>query len=176
MNAKFTYALVLTVASAIFSLILFLTGFQTERLAVGRHLVWVMSAVHFAVLWLGIKAGREAAPDRSLSYGAGVGAGVLISLYSGLMSAVCVYIHFKFINPDFSDYQMELIRQKWTASGMSAAQMENAETMARKFLGPGISAAFTPIISVFFGTIYSLIIAAILKRPAAAQGEPPVVV
>jgi hypothetical protein len=123
MSTKFTYALVLTIASAIFNLLMYFTGFQTEKLAVGQHLVWLMLIVHAIVLWLAITAIREESPDKSLGYGQGVGAGTLISLYSGLMSAVYTFIHFKFINPNFFDYQMELVRQQWAQKGMSDAQM-----------------------------------------------------
>jgi hypothetical protein len=43
----------------------------------------------------------------------------------------------------------------------------------RKFTGPVSSAIFTVIITVCFGLILSLIIAAILKRPKAAGAVPP---
>jgi Protein of unknown function (DUF4199) len=172
MSTKFTYALVLTVIGALFSLLLYFTGFQTEKLAVGQHLTWLMVIAHAAVLWFGIKAVREESPDKSLSYGQGVGAGTLISLYSGLMSAVYTFIHFKFINPNFFDYQMELVRQKWVQAGMSDTQMEQAESITRKFMGPGVSTCFALVATVIFGLILSLIIAAILKRPKPANAVP----
>ena len=123
---------------------------------------------------MGIRAVREESADKSLSYGQGVGAGVLISLYSGLMSGVYSYIHFKFVNPDFFSYQMEMIRAKWTAAGMNSTQIEQAEAMTGKFMGPVITAIATPFMAVFFGLILSLIIAAFLKRPAPAAVPPPV--
>jgi hypothetical protein len=101
-----------------------------------------------------------------MSYGKGVGTGVLISLYSGLMSGVYTFIHFKFVNTEFVDYNMELIRAKWAQAGMGADQMEKAEGFTRMFMGPVSMAIISPIFAVFFGLIVSLIIAAILKRPA----------
>jgi hypothetical protein len=173
MGTKFTYALYLTVASAVFSLLLFFLGFQTEKLAVGQYLQWFGFVIMFAFLWLGIKAVREESPDKSLSYGQGVGAGTLISLFSGLMSAVYGYIHFKFINPSFLDYQMELLKTKWAEKGLSDAQIEQLETVSRKFSGPGMTAFFTPFAVVIVGLIMALIIAAFLKRSAAPTTEPP---
>jgi hypothetical protein len=172
MGTKFTYALILTIIGAVFNLLLYFTGFQTEKLAVGQHLGWLLFAVMVVVLVLGIKATREEAPDKSISYGKAVGTGVLISLFSGLMSGAYSFVHFKFVNTNFADYQMELIRAKWEQAGMGAAQMEQAEGFTRAMMGPVAQAVMTPIMSVIFGTIISLIAAAFLKRPAPSTPPP----
>jgi Protein of unknown function (DUF4199) len=174
MSTKFTYALVLAIIGAIFSLLMYFTGFQTEKLVTGERLGMLMLVVHAAVLWFGLKAVREESPDKSLSYGQGVGAGVLISLYAGLMSAVYSFIHYMFINTSYVDYKMEEIRQKWVQAGMPDARMEQAEAFTRKFLmGPVPFAIIALFLSVVFGLILSLIIAAILKRPKPAGAIPP---
>ena len=172
MNTKLTYAVILTVAQAVFSLLMFLLGFQTDKMAAGQNLQWLGLIISIVVLWLGIKAVREESPDKSLSYGQGVGAGTLISLYSGLLSAVYTYIHFRFINTNFFEYQQEFMRSKWAEKGMSEAQMEAAGNMMKKFSGPGITSIMVPIMAVIMGLILSLIIAAILKRAPAADASP----
>ncbi|HEY8993616.1 MAG TPA: DUF4199 domain-containing protein [Lacunisphaera sp.] len=169
MGTKFTYALILTIAGAGLNLLLYFTGYQTEKLATGQYFQWLVFVIMIAVLFFGIKAVREESPGRYMSYGKGVGSGVLISLFSGLMSAVYNFIHFKFVNTEFADYQMELIRAKWEQAGMSATQMEQAEGMTRMMLGPVVQAIFTPVMAVIFGLIISLVIAAILKRPAPPE-------
>lgn len=169
MSTKFIYALTLTVCGALLNLLLYFTGFQTEKLATGQYLNWLGFVIMFAVLWLGIKAVREEAPEKGLSYGRGVGTGTLISLYSGLMSSVYSFIHFKFVNPEFADYQLALIRPNWEAAGIGDAQMEQMEKMTRTMMSPVAQAIMTPIFVVLFGLILSLIIAAILKRPAPDQ-------
>lgn len=171
MGTKFTYALVLTIAGAALNLLLYFTGYQTEKLAVGQHLNWLGFLIMVVVLVLGIKAVREEAPDKALSFGQGVGTGVQISLMSGLMSAVYNFIHFKFINTEFVDYQMELVRGKWEQAGMSAAQMEKAEGIARAMMGPVSQAIWTPLMALIIGTIVSLVAAAFLKRQPAVP--PP---
>ena len=168
MNAKFAYALIITIVQAVFNLVMYFTGYQTEKLASGQYLNWIALPITFILLWLGINAVREEAADKSISYGQGVGAGTLISLYSGLMSGVYNYIHFKFVAPEFFDSQMALIRTKWTQAGMSSTQMEQAEHFARMMMGPVVRAVSTPIMAVIFGLVLSLIIAAFLKRPAPA--------
>jgi hypothetical protein len=164
MGTKFIYALTLTICGAVFNLLLYFSGLQTEKLATGQYFQWVGLVMMFVVLWLGIKAVREESPQQAMSYGKGVGTGVLISLYSGLMSSVYTYIHFKFVNTNFADYQMEFIRAKWVEKGMSEGQMEKAEQFTRMLMGPVVQAIMTPIFVVIFGLICSLIIVAILKR------------
>ena len=172
MNTKFTYALIITIAQAMFSLLLYFTGYQTEKLAVGQYLNWIAFPITITLLWMGIKAVREESADKSLSYGQGVGAGVLISLYSGLMGGLYNFIHFKYVAPEFFDYQMEMIRSKWTQAGMSGTQIEQAEAITSKFMGPIATAIITPIMGVIIGLLISLILAAILKRPAPAEAAP----
>ena len=169
MSTKFIYALTLTICGALLNLLLYFTGFQTEKLATGQYFQLLGFVMMFAILWLGIKAVRDEAPEKGMSYGRGVGTGTLISLYSGLMSSVYSFIHFKFVNPEFADYQLALIRPKWEAAGMGEAQMEQAEKMTRAMMGPVAQAILTPIMVVLFGLVLSLIIAAILKRPAPDQ-------
>jgi hypothetical protein len=169
MGTKFTYALILTLAGAGLNLLLYFTGYQTEKLATGQYIQWLGFVVMFVVLWLGIKAVREESPGQYLSYGRAVGAGTLISLFSGLMSAVYNYIHFKFVNTEFADYQMEIVRAKWEQAGMGPDQIEKAEGMARAMMGPVSTAIFTPIMVLIVGLIFSLIIAAFLKRPAPPE-------
>ena len=171
MGTKFTYALILTIASAVFNLLLYFTGFQTEKLAVGQNLQWLGLVITIVVLSLGIKAVREDSPGKYMGYGKAVGTGVLISLFSGLMSSVYTFIHFKFVNTEFADYQMQIVHAQWEAKGMSADQMEKAEGFARAFMGPVAMSIMTPIFAVIGGLIISLILAIFLKRPAPEGTE-----
>jgi len=169
MSTKFFYALVLTLATVVFQLLLFFSGFQTEKLATGQYLQWLGLVIMAVVLWLGIKAACDEKPDRPMTYGQRVGTGVLISLYSGLMGAVYTFIHFTFINTGFADYTIALTREKWAAKGLTQAQMEGAEAITRKMLQPGVQAILGVFFAVLIGLILSLIIAALVKpKPQAA--------
>lgn len=173
MGTKFTYALVLTVSGAVFSLLMFFLGFQTEKIATGQYLNWLMFPLSFVVLWLGIKAVREERPHQAISYGAAVGAGTVISLMSSAMSAVYTFVHMKFINTSGADYQLALMREKWAAANIPDAQIEKMEAMTRSFMTPGFASIMALIMGVVFGLILSLIIAAFLKRAAPEGAEPP---
>lgn len=173
MGTKFTYALILTLVGAVFRLLMFFTGFETEKLATGQYFNWLMLPVIFVLYWMALKAVRDERPHQAMSYGQGVGAGVVISLMSSVMSAIYTYIHLKFINVNFADYQLEVLRAKWAEAGMGDAQMEQAESMTRMMMGPGMSAGMAIVGGVIFGLIISLIVAAFVKRAAPATAEGP---
>ena len=174
MNTKLFYALILTVCAVVLQLLLFFTGYQTEKLATGQYFQWLGVVIMAIVLWLGIKAVRDEKPERTMTYGQRVGAGTLISLYYGLMSAVYTFVHFTFINTSFAEYTIAITREKWTAAGLTQAQMDAAESITRKMLQPGVQAILGVVIAVVIGVILSLIISALLKgkTPAAPEGAP----
>jgi len=166
MGTKFTYAVILTISGAVMRLLMYFTGYETEKLAVGQHAGWLGLIIMIVVLFLGIRAIREESPGKYLSYGNGLGSGVLISLFAGLMSGVYNFIHLKFVNTQFVDYQLELIKLQWEKAGMSSAQMEQAEGVTRMMMGPIAQGIMTVVMTVIIGLVASLILAAILKRPA----------
>jgi len=174
MSTKFFYAVVLALATIVLQLLLYFSGFQTEKLATGQYLQWLGVVIMAVVLYLGIKAVRDEKPDRAMTYGQRVGTGVLISLYAALMGAVYGFIHFTFINTGFADYTIALTREKWAARGLTQAQMEGAEAITRKMLQPGVQAILGVIFGVLIGLILSLIIAALVKEKARpATGTAP---
>lgn len=173
MGTKYTYALILAIVGAAFRLLMYFTGFETEKLATGQHINWLMLPIVFVIYWMALKAVREERPHQAMSYGQGVGAGVVISLISSVISAAYTYVHLKFINVNFADYQMALVREQWIEAGLSDAAMEQAESFTRMMMGPGISAGVAIIAGVFFGLIISLIVAAFVKRAAPVTAEGP---
>jgi uncharacterized protein YacL len=177
MNTTFFYGLMLAVSNIVLTLVFFFLGYQTDKMLQGRWIVSLLPlAVTIIVMWLGIKATREEAKDRSLSYGKGVGTGVLIALYAGLIGAIYTYIHFTFINPNFADYAIDMARQQWIARGMSDSQMEAAEKFTHLLYKPAVLAVVGAIFSPLFGLVVSLILSAFLKRQpeAIAEVTPPV--
>jgi hypothetical protein len=177
MNTTFFYGLMLAVSNIVLTLVFFFLGYQTDKMAQGR---WITSllplVVAVIVMWLGIKAAREEAKDKSLSYGKGVSTGFLISLYSSLIGSVYGFIHFKFINPNFVDYSIDAAREKWTQAGLSDAQMETAEKGTRLFMSPVMLTIIGFLASVAIGLLIALILSAFLKRKpeAIAEATPPV--
>ena len=177
MKTYLTYGVINAIAAALFSLVLYLTGFQTEKVATGQYLGYVGIVIFFVVLFLGMREAREAKPDKAITYGGALGAAVMIALFSGLFGAVYTYIHFTFVNPDYPQYLADLTRQKLEAKGLPEAQIDAAIKMSSLFMKPAMMAIFGIIGSVLMGTIGGLILAIFVKRePAPLTDEPPVAV
>jgi preprotein translocase subunit YajC len=178
MNTKVFFGLILALANIVLSLVGFFLGFQTDKIAQGQWYNLLPLVVFIVILWFGIRAVREEAKDKSLTYGKGVGAGFLISLYGGLIGSIYSFVHFTFINPNFADYQVDFVREKWVQKGLSDAQMEAVEKFTRVFLSPALMSITGLFMTLLLGVVVALILAAILKRApvvVADQPEPPTV-
>lgn len=167
MNTTLFYGVVLALTNIVLSLISFFLGFQTEKINQGQWFGLLNLVAAIVVLWLGLRAVREDATDKSLSYGKGVLTGFLISLYSGAIGMVYTFVHLHFINPNYVDYLIDASRQKWIEAGLDDAKMAAAEKFMRFIMSPPIMSVSGFIMALFSGVIIALILAAILKRPAA---------
>lgn len=92
-------------------------------------------------------------------------AGVTLALVSAVMVSVCYFIYCNYINyagfREFMDKQMDIQTQKLIDNGTYNLKMESMF----KFFGTVESATFfSGVNTLFFGTIYSLIIALVLKN------------
>lgn len=172
MNTAFFYGLVLALANIVLSLVSYFLGFQTDRIAQEPWIGLLGFVVMVAILWFGIRAMREEAKDGSLSYGRGVGGGTLVSLYSGLIGMVYTFIHFTFINPSYIDYRIDATRPKWIKLGLNDAQMETSEKALRFIYAPVPLSILSLLITIFFGVVIALVVAAFLKRAPAATPPP----
>jgi uncharacterized membrane protein YeaQ/YmgE (transglycosylase-associated protein family) len=175
MNTTFSYGLILAVTNIVLTLVGFFLGFQTDKMAEGTWFGWLTFVAAIVVTWLGIKAVREEAKDKALSYGKGVGSGVLINLYAGVIGSIYGVIHFTYINPSFRDYMMNTMRQKWAEAGVSDAQMETMEKGFRFMMSPVMASISGLIMTVLFGLVVALVVSAFLKRAPqpAFEVEPP---
>jgi Protein of unknown function (DUF4199) len=164
MKATLSHGLILAAGLIVLTLVGFFLGFQTDKIAEGRWFGLLTFALIIVVTWLGIKAVRGEAKDNSLSYGKGVGSGVLINLYGGVVSSIYSFFHLTFINPSFADYTINATRQQWAEKGLSDAQMDAAEKFMRMILSPIIASISGFIMTVIVGLVVALVASAFLKR------------
>ncbi len=171
MSTTLTYGLILALVNICLSLIGYFLGYQSDKMAEGQWFNYLVYLSILIVLCLGIRATREEAPDKSLSYGRGVGSGVMISLFAGIIAAVYGFIHFKFINPGFTDYLIEYVRSVQAAKGVPDSQLDQMEKGMRFMYGPVMLTVITPFFYVFIGLVVSLIASIFLKRNAPGDGK-----
>jgi hypothetical protein len=172
MSTTLLYALIMAIGQIVLTLIGFFLGYQTDKINQGTWFGFVPLVYAIVIYWLAIKAVREEDAGKYLTYGKGVGTGVMIAVYSGLIGSIYAYVHFTFVNPNFIDYLIEASRVKWVAVNMSDAQMEGAEKGMRMFTKPIIQSVFGFVATIVMGLIISLIMAAILKRNPPDEDAP----
>lgn len=176
MSTKTTYGLVIAFIGIALTLIGYMLGLQTDKAgtALASIFGWIGTIVSFFVLWLGVRAVRDEKTDQCLTFGQWFGAGVIIMLIAAAVGAVYTFVHFTFINPDFADHMMANVEQKWAEAGMNDRQMEAAGKITRMFFHPGALAVMGFLGQMFFGVVFSLIVAAIVKRnPVTTVVVPP---
>jgi hypothetical protein len=165
------YALIMAIGQIVLTLVGFFLGYQTDKINQGSWFGLVSLIYAIAVYWMGLRAIREEDAGKYLTYGKGVSTGFMIALYSGLIGSIYAYIHFTFVNPNFSDYLIEASRAKWVAAGMSDSQMDTTEKGMRLFTKPAIQAVVGFLMTIVIGVIISLITAAFLKRNPPEDGK-----
>ncbi|MCX6945407.1 MAG: DUF4199 domain-containing protein [Opitutales bacterium] len=176
MKTYVTYGFFMALGGMLLTLALFFLGFHSDAAKLASS-QWIGSiggiAISIAVLTLGIKAcGAEVPATEEFSYGRALGAGVMIALFGALFGVVTNYLYFQVINPGLTDLIVQAQLDKMEAKGLSGTQLEQAEKGIRMFMKPVFSAITSFIAGLFFGTVLSLIAAALLKRKATEAAAP----
>src|SRR5690606_3741299 len=111
-------------------------------------------------IFLAVKDHRDRELGGYITYGRGLGAGVLTALFAGLLLSIFIYLFYGVIDPGAMDELKRIQEEQMYKNGMSDEQIE----MSLKFVSPGFMAGMALPMVTFMGFIFSLIIAAFLKR------------
>ena len=121
-----------------------------------------------AVMVVGIILAQREFKQRNegfISYGQGLGIGLVISAVIGVLSAIFTYIYTAFVDPEILTRVMEKARADMEAKGnLSDAQIDQAMAMSAKFTSGPILWVIIIVGSVIIGLIISLITSAIIKN------------
>ncbi len=177
-----TYGLVGALLAALQTLALFFLGLHGDRI----HLLndWKISVpiavlgfvISVAVVILGIRAWREAAPGKAMSYGRGVGGGCLVGLWQGLGMAVFTLLYGYGINPGLKATMVANAMAEMQKKNVPAEAYPMAEKMMNITMSPAVQAFGGFVWLVGLALVVSLIAAAVLKRAAVEPvAVPPAV-
>ena len=130
---------------------------------------WIIGVLSFALTTALIVFGLKKIKENNGGYlklGEALKTGLGIALISGIIYTIYLLIFTSYIEPDFyanmAKVQEATILEKYP--NMSDEQLEASKEMAAKFMGPGVTAAFTLAGSLFFGFIISLVAGLIMKK------------
>lgn len=167
-----TYGFLITLATVIWTMTLFMLGYHSENIAMGQKLGWLGIIISVVGIALGMREYRNEVGQGVMSYGRGLGTGMLITLWSTLFSSIFNVVYFKFINPNFSEMMLQFQLAEMEAKGIPAANIDQAEGMIRMFTSAPMMTIFGTLAMVFGGFVVSLVLAAIFKAKPAGDAPP----
>ena len=154
-----TYGAIIGFALIIYTILLYIAD-----LSLSRGLGYLSYVIIIAGLYIGIKKFRENEPSEAIKYSKALGVGVLICVFLGFIGSVFTYLQFRFIDPDLVNKILEMTEEKLLDKGLSEDMIEMQSEFMMKFMSPGIMALSSFISYIFMGTVFSLILAAFLKK------------
>ncbi|TAJ12508.1 DUF4199 domain-containing protein [Marinilabiliaceae bacterium JC017] len=154
-----SYGLYLGLALVVYSLILYVSG-QTFNKSLG----YVSYIIMLLGIGWGMKHYRDNVNNGLLTYGQGMGLGVLISVFAGVISGFFSFILMKYIDPSLMEQALAMAQEEALKGGATEAQLDQMEGVMGMFSNPWVIMISAIIGSAFIGAIISLILAAIFKR------------
>ncbi len=148
------------IALIIFDLVLYVLGMKSA--SGGNPIQYLGFVIFIAFVVMSIKSYAES--NGYMSYGQGLGTGVLTSLIAGVIVAIYSYLFMTLIAPEFMEGALDAVKDQWEAQGMSDAEIEQAEGYAGMFMTPGVLTISALLMYTVLGLVISLIASAVLKR------------
>ena len=162
-KANLNNGIILGLIGVVFTLVLY---FMDQTL--NRSLGYVFMLAQVILLYFMIKSYRDNFLQGYITYGQSVGAGVVIFLYTAILSAVFTYILYKVIDPGLIDKQLAMAEEVMLKRGAPQAAIDAGLAIQKKLLVPEIMAPFSLLGSMIGGTIMSLIVSIFTRK----EGNP----
>lgn len=167
LNYSLKWGVILGIIMVIYSLLLYILD-----LSLNRALGWVAYAILLVAVFLAVKNYRDKLNGGFLSFGNAFSIGLLIFIFSGIISAIFSFIMFKYLAPELIDKITVMQEEKLLSRGIPEDMVEAQMGMAKKFMSPGMMSIMSVVSSLVGGSIISLIVAAILKKANNPFNQP----
>jgi hypothetical protein len=167
-KANLTNGLILGLLGIVYSLVMYFLDLSFNQ-AQG----WIFYVLEIVVLFYLVKSYRDNYMHGMITFGQGLGAGVVICLYYSVIMAVFVYILYTVIDAGLMDKQLAFAEEALIKRGMPQAQIDAGMSIQRKIMVPEIMAPVSIFGNMFFGLILSLIVAAFVRKEGNPLIETP---
>jgi hypothetical protein len=155
------YGVLTGLAISVWMYVEYIFGFHASQ--IGRFTGFVALLVTILGLFLGIRAYRNREKAGNINFWEVVFAGLQISLFAGLVTALFAFCYLKFINPGFAEFMVDVNRQYLLDHGASPAQIQGNAQVTRATYVPLPQALRTFGGFMAAGGLFSLILAGLLK-------------
>lgn len=151
------YGLMLCGFAIVYSLIINIMG-----MAVNKNAGYLSYLIMPFVLFFGFKQANSIWDN--LSFGNLFGIGFKICALGAVGISIFSYVYFSFIDPDLIGEMVQMMEdQLYNSGNLSEDQIEAALSLQKTFMTPGSIAIMGFLGYLFFGAIWSLIMAGALK-------------
>lgn len=161
------FGLITTAILVVYGLIGYVTGL-TDPSKMSTAVSWINSLITYGVMIggvaLAVKTHRDENQKGFITFGKAFGTGFKTILVIALTQAIWLYIFMAFIAPGMMDQIMQSSIEKAAAQGQDPEQVEAGMKMMSWMFNPPMMAVMAVISLSFMGAIFSLIVAAIMKK------------
>lgn len=163
-KANLTNGLILGLAGIVYTLVVYFLD-----LTFNKSMGYIFLLIAVFLLFFFIKSYRDNYLHGFITYGQSVGTGVIIFLYYSIISAIFMYILYKFIDTGLTDKMLAFAEEQMAKSGkVPEGSMETVMSMQRKIMKPEIMAPASLLNNMIFGTIVSLLVSIFTRK----EGNP----
>ena len=107
---------------------------------------------------------RNKINDGFISYGKALATGVYVCVIAGVLVGIYTYLFYSFIYPEGIQEMLDLAEEQLVEKGFSDDMIDKQLSMTRKFSSIPIMSISSFIGTIIWGTIFSLVTSAILKK------------
>jgi len=153
------------------ALVLLQTIFYLADIQYNSKMGYLSYVILIAGLFLSTRNYRDVNNGGFLSYGRGVGYGVLVSLMAGIISAVFVFVLYTYFDPTMIDKILIETENQLVEDGMEDSQIEQTMDITAKMITPFTITLFSIIGMVFMGLVFSLVVSVFLRKENSHDGS-----
>ena len=158
----YTYGLYLALLSIVMVLVMYAMDLPRSS-----TISLVSSVLTLVIYFLALK-GLKDAQGGIMSPGEAIKLGLATALIGGIISAVYMYIHYSFVQPEFVDVMREeaMMNMQQNAPQATNEQIEQGMKFTEMFTTPIAMSLMSVVGSLIFGLLASLILGLFMKKSA----------
>lgn len=152
------WGIITSVVIIIYSVISYMTGLFKNTASSYLSFLFLLGGIILAV------KEYKTLSNNFLSFGEGLGVGTLMSAVTGLISSLFSIVYMVMIDTTIMQQLGAMQEEQLEKRGMTPEEIDQTMEMMSKFSSPGMLFVFAVLGYIFFGFIWSLIVAAVQKN------------
>lgn len=155
------YGIIFAMVQIALQLVFYILGMKNDDWYISLPLNIIANAT---VLYLGMVNRRNEQLGGFASYGQMLGTGTYIALFGALIICAWNYIFFSYIDTETLQLGLAEAKKRMIEKNMGEEDIEKALAISAKFSTPGAVSFMALFMVVFFGFLYSLLVAIFTKK------------